>query len=281
MYGTTIVESDPTYVRDTLSWVPTLANMFGKECSNNAVSGNGNTDILNSFFDVLPFIKENDLVIIGWSNPHRFFYPGQSSYNYNFTVPHEIPDRLAKLLELNRELTMYDPEYIVRKFLDDVLLVQNTCIAKNIRLLQCNSIVDVTQDINIAEADWNIVNRYNSVYVDTFWGFGKETLPSMLGRHSNIDTSTNPEEIYMDRSKAQLWSEPNGGWHHPSVLGHKYIAQTLHNWMVSNAYYIDGVLSTKTSEIGHIDTYKSVEQKENEYKERIERFRKNDPFIYR
>lgn len=240
MYGTTIVDGDPEYVRDTIGWGAKIGEYLDKPAQNCAVSGYGNQQILNEFFSNLPDIKPNDLVIVSWSSPHRYYWPqgpyGSINYMANFDNL-EIPSRLRNILELYRERRLLYPDDIVLEQLDHILLIQETCKNRGIKVLQNNALVDVTLDIDIEQStDW-LLSRHLQVDTQNFWCYNSGTLCNLLGITSNTDPmggGLNRED--MDLSKDMMWSDSRV-WHHPSIKGHDFISKTLSEWILSNDSY--------------------------------------------
>ena len=124
MYGTTIEPHDPEWVRDTVGWGGIIGQEFDRPSQSCAVSGFGNQDIVNHFFKILPDIKKDDLVIISWSNPHRFYYAdpkwtmGSINSLSNFDCL-ELPDRLKQMLIAQREIALlYEEDTIGPYYID-------------------------------------------------------------------------------------------------------------------------------------------------------------------
>lgn len=240
MYGTTIVEGDPEYVRDKIGWGAKIGEVLDKPAQNCAVSGYGNQQIVNEFFSLLPDIKPNDLVIVSWSSPHRYYWPqgpyGSINYMANFDNL-EMPIRLRTILELYRQRRLLYPDDIVLEQLDHILLIQETCKNRGIKVLQNNALVDVTQEIDIINAEDHILSRHLQVDSHNFWCYNSGTLCNLLGITSNTDPMAGglPSED-MDLSKKMMWSQPDL-WHHPSIEGHTFIAETLGEWIKNNDSY--------------------------------------------
>jgi hypothetical protein len=53
-------------------WPTLLANKLNMKINNMAIGGNSNYGIINQFYDVCDQIKENDIIIFGWTQVSRF-----------------------------------------------------------------------------------------------------------------------------------------------------------------------------------------------------------------
>jgi hypothetical protein len=239
MYGTTIEPHDPEWVRDTVGWGGIIGQEFDRPSQSCAVSGFGNQDIVNHFFKILPDIKKDDLVIISWSNPHRFYYAdpkwtmGSINSLSNFDCL-ELPDRLKQMLIAQREIALLYEEDIVRQQLDHIILIQEVCKSRGIKVCQNNSLVDVTKDIDMDNASDHIISRHLSVDRENFWCYNQSTLTNLLGLAGNNDPlSGNVRHEDKKKGCEGLWSEPDS-WHHPSAKGHRYISKTLSEWIKNN-----------------------------------------------
>jgi len=239
MYGTTIVDGDPEYVRDTIGWGGIIGKELDRPSQSCAVSGFGNQEIVNHFFKILPDIKKDDLVIISWSNPHRFYYAdpnwtmGSINQMSNFDIL-TLPNRLKTMLIASREISLLYEEDIVRQHLDQIILIQEVCKSKGIKVCQNNALVDVTKDIDIENASEHILSRHFTVDRENFWCYNESTLTNLLGLAGNNDPLSG--NVLHENKKTGfegLWSDPDS-WHHPSPKGHRYIAKTLGEWIKNN-----------------------------------------------
>ena len=243
MYGTTIEPHDPEWVRDTVGWGGIIGQEFDRPSQSCAVSGFGNQDIVNHFFKILPDIKKDDLVIISWSNPHRFYYAdpkwtmGSINSLSNFDCL-ELPNRLKQMLIAQREIALLYEDDIVRQQLDHIILIQEVCKSRGIKVCQNNALVDVTKDIDMDNADDHIISRHLSVDRENFWCYNETTLTNLLGLSGNSDplggyVKNNILHKQKKKGYEGLWSEPDS-WHHPSAKGHRYISKTLSEWIKNN-----------------------------------------------
>ena len=118
--------------------------------------------------------------------------------------------------------------------LDHIILIQEVCKSRGIKVCQNNSLVDVTKDIDMDNASDHIISRHLSVDRENFWCYNQSTLTNLLGLAGNNDPlSGNVRHEDKKKGCEGLWSEPDS-WHHPSAKGHRYISKTLSEWIKNN-----------------------------------------------
>jgi hypothetical protein len=72
-------------------WPTILGNKLNLKVENKAFGGDSNYAILNQFLNVVDLIKENDIVIFGWTNVVRFQAANPKSYDgFNQILPSMI-----------------------------------------------------------------------------------------------------------------------------------------------------------------------------------------------
>ena len=67
------------------------------------------------------------------------------------------------MLIAQREIALLYEDDIVRQQLDHIILIQEVCKSRGIKVCQNNALVDVTKDIDMDNADDHIISRHLSV----------------------------------------------------------------------------------------------------------------------
>lgn len=133
----------PTYKNLTDHWPYQMAEKYNLQMTNLAFGGVSNQRIFRTTIEYLYNNKELPThLIIGWSTRERYELPSVEGYYMRITssacewfvdIPKKVPS-----LEIIRELFykhMYHEELMEKSFINNLLIIQDICKLKDIKLL--------------------------------------------------------------------------------------------------------------------------------------------------
>jgi hypothetical protein len=215
------IKEHADYNKDNISFISHLANMLEIEYVNRAVSGSGNFPQVDKLLTDTRSFEKQDIILFGIT----------STWRDRFSLPTQYP----AILEKNRGPFLIDLDLYESKSFDlipifDLLYVTNMldAIEKNygIRIFKFNCFHDV-----YIESDEHFKNFFNP---SNYIGFGKigNTLTDILMDSWDRDSKSNHDHaaIKISKNQKRFFTVKN----HPSLLGHKKLAEWFYNYLKNN-----------------------------------------------
>ncbi len=138
-----------------------LSERWGMELKNYGMGSWDNYSIFESFCKVVNQIKEEDIVIFGWSSPERYRIIGNSgfwkqmapSYDRSYEVGHNLSESTIDELFVNRTHIKYADEVnnwikLINFALKDVSVIHWTPFKTNINVPLINNLETIKQETN-------------------------------------------------------------------------------------------------------------------------------------
>lgn len=95
-------------------WPKLLASKLNYNCENKAVGGSSNYEIFRQFINVLEHIKQNDILIFGWTSILRYNVANFCDNNFNNILPNtNIPVNCLRLSQQTLEEMTYNRSHSV------------------------------------------------------------------------------------------------------------------------------------------------------------------------